>query len=168
MKKTAEYKVSEAINQLPSTIIIDGKEYQIAPPTYGTLLMVSAILSKHSQSIEFTDNTSISDILDSIESHSYAPEVLAVLVLGSKRIKENRACLLYKWLKWIKIEHKTELEKLTEIFSDDTRILEVVTNVITILKERMDLGFFVQAGIFLKGAIMTAPTKEINPTAPTL
>lgn len=168
MKKTVETQISDAINQLPNNIIIDGKEYKIAPPTYGTLLMISAILSKQVKSIEFTDKTSISDILDNIESQSYAPEVLATLVLGSKKIKEQRINKYPKCLKWLKNSRKTDLEKLTEIFSDDTRISEVATNVIKILNERMDLGFFVQAGIFLKGAVMTAPTKEINQIAPTL
>lgn len=163
-------KVAKAILQESTTIIIDGKEYDIAPPTYGTLIKISEIVSESQATHELSDKTSVSDILEQAQNAVNAPAVLAVLILGSKRlndihVSENSG----KWLKWAKNRQEkpiTELEYLTNLFTHEARISEVILALVDILNNRMDIAFFLQGSTYLKGINMTKRTKEISQIVP--
>lgn len=167
-KKTIQQKVAQEILQEPSTIILDGKEYSIPLPTYGTLCAISAIISEVPESEEVTSETTVSDLLNRAKDENYAPKVLATLILGSRRLNEIHVSKeKIKWLKWHKNRQERqikEIDYLTDIFTHDVRISEVVMAVVKILNEKMDLSFFSSVGGFLKGVQMTKPTNEINQT----
>lgn len=163
--KTVENKVSEAINQFESTIIIDGREYEVPAPTYGTLYEIASILSNAPKASNEIEDKNIPIILSRAQNELYAPKVLATLILGSKRLHDihySNKC--FKWLKWAKKRQYKEVDYLTDIFTHESRISEVIIAVADIINNRMDLAFFLQGTIFLKGLNSTKQTKEIEAT----
>lgn len=163
-------KVAKAILQESTPITIDGIEYYVAPPTYGTLIKISEIVADSQATDELSDNTSVSDILKQVRSAVNAPTVLAALILGSKRLNDIHVSKNSgKWLKWAKNRHEkpiTELEYLTNLFTHEARISEVILALVDILNNRMDIAFFLQGSTYLKGVNMTKPTKEISLIVP--
>jgi hypothetical protein len=184
-------KVSDAILQRASVIVIGGREYSVAPPTYGTLLRLSEYVSRMPAARKAADETAIGNIIGRIKDEAYAPAVLAILVLGAKRCDEpykekslqrvvvgEKVITKYKlgFIPVRSVEYvyedrgvetstgRTELEYLTDVFMNEASVSEVSMAIAEIVNNRMEIGFFLNITDFLKGVNITKPTKETKAT----
>lgn len=93
--KTIEEQVADTILQQPDEITIGGRTYPIGQPTPATLIMVSGLVSQLPEMDANADNILI-EVLAKAKDCRIIGKVLAALILGAKRIKENHK---------IKVEH---------------------------------------------------------------
>ena len=88
--KTIEQQVADTILQNPTDeIIIGGRTYPIGQPTPATLIMISGLVSQLPEMDANADNILI-EVLAKAKDCRIIGKVLAALILGAKRIKENR------------------------------------------------------------------------------
>lgn len=88
--ETIEKKVADAIlEKATDSITIEGKEYPIAPPTTGTLILISSLVS----TMPIVNNdakNALYEVLSTAKDLSVIGKIAATLILGAKRIKEQR------------------------------------------------------------------------------
>lgn len=190
--KTVEQRVSNTINEESTSIVIGGKEYFVAPPTWGTLVKVSEFISKMPEAMNYDSEVPLSEILDRIRNEGYAPAVLATLIVGSKDIRDNkrhieRQEVIKREIKKV-VKHRfgfipyiandiveikeekdvdmgSELEYLTEVFTHECKVSDVALALNEILQNRSDMAFFLSTTNILRGQNRTKPTKETKATA---
>ncbi len=98
---TIEKKVADTILEQPTDFIKVGEtEYTIAPPTTGTLILVSGLVSTLPIVKKDADNA-LYEVLSTAKDLSIIGKIAATLILGAKRIKERRTAI------------KTEAEQYT-------------------------------------------------------
>ena len=135
-----EQKVAETLLELPKVITIGGTEYSIAPPTIGTLAMMSAEISKLDG-----DGTDIQGIIKRAESNAdILTRIGAIVILGAKVIKQKG---------------EKELILLADRLSSDASVAELAGLVTTALDTLDISGFFVLT-TSLKVASILKPTKS--------
>lgn len=135
-----EQKVAETLLELPKVITIGGVDYEIAPPTIGTLAMMSAEISKLDG-----NGTDIQGIIKRAESNAdILTRIGAIVILGAKVIKQRG---------------EKELILLADRLSSDASIAELAGLVTTALDTLDISGFFVLT-TSLKGASILKPTKS--------
>ena len=87
--KTIEQQVADTILQQPTDeITIGGRTYPIGQPTPATLIMVSGLVSQLPEIDPKSDNILV-EVLAKAKDCRIIGKVLAALILGAKRIKEN-------------------------------------------------------------------------------
>ena len=135
-----EQKVAETLLELPKVITIGGVDYSIAPPTIGTLAMMSAEISKLDG-----DATDIQGIIKRAESNAdILTRIGAIVILGAKLIKQKG---------------EKELILLADRLSSDASVAELAGLVTTALDTLDISGFFVLT-TSLKGASILKPEKS--------
>lgn len=135
--ETLEKKVSECILQLSSdTIEIEGHEFEIAPPTPATLIMISALVSE----LPLVDGRAgniMLEVLSTAKDFTILGRICAVFIIGAKRVKENRKVTVssvetrrhWSWRKFRKVtEDVTVKTTVPEIDWLADKILHEVTN----------------------------------------
>ena len=135
-----EQKVAETLLELPKVITIGGIDYDIAPPTIGTLAMMSAEISKLDG-----DGTDIQGIIKRAESNAdILTRIGAIVILGAKVIKQKG---------------EKELILLADRLSTDASVGEIA-NLITMALDSLDISGFFVLTTSLKGASILKPTKS--------
>jgi hypothetical protein len=91
MKETIESNVSKAILQQQEDIIIGDETYRISPPSVATLILASEAISQL-PSVKITiDGESIaSESLCIAKDCRALGDIIAILILGAKRLTETR------------------------------------------------------------------------------
>ncbi len=88
--ETIEEKTAAAIlEKATDKITVGGGEYSIAPPTTGTLILVSGLVSTM-PAVSKNAKNALYEILSTAKDLSVIGKIAATLILGAKRIKENR------------------------------------------------------------------------------
>lgn len=88
--ETLEKKVADAILERASdSITIDGEEYPVAPPTTGTLILISELVSTM-PIVNRNAPNALYEVLSFAKDLSVIGKIVATLILGAKRIKEQR------------------------------------------------------------------------------
>ena len=174
-----EKLVTDTILQRESDVItIDGKEYPIASPTPATLILISEQVSQMpdiDKNVKNEDEV-IREVLKKAKDFSIIGRIAAILILGAKRIREQRTIektyheSVEKW-SWKK--HRfvlTAVQHTKEVLEVDylaERILDEVTNetlyklVEKRLKQMQIWDFFVLT-TSLSEANILKPTKEVE------
>lgn len=94
---TIESRVAATILQRTvGTLEIEGVKYDIAPPTLGTLILASEIVSVFPQIDEVEDKQRIFTALFKAKDFKMLADLAAVLILGSKRLSEEREVTIVK------------------------------------------------------------------------
>lgn len=94
---TIESRVAATIlERTVSTLEIDGVTYNIAPPTIGTLILASEIVSFFPQIDTVDDKQRIFMALFKAKDFKMLSDLAAVLILGSKRLTEEREVTVEK------------------------------------------------------------------------
>jgi len=94
---TIESRVAATILQRTvGTLEIEGVKYDIAPPTLGTLILASEIVSVFPQIGEVEDKQRIFTALFKAKDFKMLADLAAVLILGSKRLSEEREVTVVK------------------------------------------------------------------------
>lgn len=175
-----EQKVADTIlqNSLGS-VVVDGKEYQIEPPTTGTLIMVSSLIPELPQvTSEIESEDFIPQLLESAKDCNAIGLIVATLILGAKKIKEQPFTTItgleykkkWSWRKLRKIE--VPIPKLVPVYERDylaEKILDSMTaeelrELIKLILSEGCLADFFLLTTFLRTKNILTPTREVVET----
>lgn len=106
-KKTIEKKVSEAILQQENNeITVGGKTYTYGKPSVATIIMISELASDLPEiNIQIKQSELVSEVMATAKDCKVIGKILATIILGAKRIKEEKRS---RW-------HRSELDELAEM-----------------------------------------------------
>ena len=93
MAKTIEERTAETILQQPKTVEIEGKCYEIAPPTTATLILVSGMISRLPKFGEIEDMKGedvLFHTLANAKDCEKITEIAAVMIVGSKEYNKSQ------------------------------------------------------------------------------
>lgn len=173
---TLEETVAKTIlqaNTTGSTIEIDGCKYEVTEPTPATLMLVSAEVSKMPKVSYNSDNVLYETLRTAKDTTPIIGKVAAILILGAKRIRENRKISygrqVRKWswrhfkhyTAWETSEEKTELEYLAEYIAESLTIATLSEFIGKRLGE-MQVGDFFGLTTSLSAVNILKPTKEVE------
>jgi hypothetical protein len=174
-----EKLVTDTILQRASeSIVIDGVEYPITPPTPATIILISKFASTLPVVNRSADNI-LYEVLVTAKDCSVIGKIAATLLLGAKRVKENRHVYLeettekrrWSWAKMSYIVEKTTttIDKGLELDYFAERILDEVTTetLLRIVSKRlgmMQIGDFFELTTSLSEANQLKRTKEVVAT----
>ena len=151
-----EEKVAQTLLEEPTTIIIGGEAYQVAPPSIITLVRASKYISKIP-----TDTISEGNIFGSIihnaEEYENIAWAISVIVLGNDFTEVET---YPKWQFWRKNKNITKGETLAKKLMK-TPITEVTDAFFKVLGQ-IDIRAFFVITTSLKGMMITKPTKEVE------
>ena len=86
--KTIEEKVSRTILEKNQSVVIDGKTYNVAPPTTATLIIVSELVSRLPR-IKMNSEKVLGECIANAKDFRVIGKIAAVLILGAKRCTET-------------------------------------------------------------------------------
>lgn len=175
--KTLEKAVADAILERASdSITIDGLEFDIAPPTPATLILISELVSTMPTVNRDAPNV-LYEVLGTAKDLRVIGKIVATLILGAKRIRENRIVETTKktksrrwsWRKLRMVETETVKARTSQSEADwlaDKLLYEVTPQ--TLLKVvakrlgNMQLADFFELTTSLSAANITKRTKEVE------
>ncbi len=176
--ESIEKKVTDAILQRTSSVIeIEGKEYPIAPATPATLILVSELVSELPVIHDDAENILI-ETLRTARDCKVVGKIVATLILGAKRIKENNVVTIeeeshsrhfsIRKMRFID-EVKKDIYEFNELEYLSTLVLENCTPATLsqiISKRLIDMGIadFFGLTTSLSAANLLKSTKEVEET----
>ena len=151
-----EEKVAQTLLEEPTTIIIGGEAYKVAPPSIITLVRASKYISKiPADTID--EEHIFGSIVHKAEDYENIAWAVAVILLGNRFTETVRP---HFWQFWKRKENVTQGEilanKLTK--APVSEISEAFFKVIG----QMDIRSFSVISTSLKGMMITKPTKEVE------
>ena len=172
-QKTLEQQVADTILQHKTTSLeIEGRTFEIPAPTPATIMMVSAEVHKMPR-IKQNPTSILQETLLTAKDCTAVGRIAAILVLGAKRIKENRQVATSERRKWSWRKFRFTKEQKTESELDfvTRHILEELTPATlneTITKRLMEMqvGDFFGLTTSLSAINILEKTKEVELTAP--
>nr|DAY04421.1 MAG TPA: hypothetical protein [Caudoviricetes sp.] len=151
-----EEKVAQTLLEEPTTIIIGGEAYKVAPPSIITLVRASKYISKIPANT-IDENNIFGSIVDKAEDYENIAWAVAVILLGNRFTETVRPSF---WQFWKRKKNITQGEvlanKLTK--ASVSEISEAFFKVIG----QMDIRSFFAVSTSLKGMMITKPTKEVE------
>ena len=172
-QKTLEQQVVDTILQRKTTSLeIDGRTYKIPAPTPATIMLVSEETSKMPLINKETKSIFLETLRTARDCKAIG-RIAAILVLGAKRIRENRQVVISETKKWSWRHFRfTKHQKtMSELDFVAMRIMEDITpetlnETITKRLMEMQLGDFFGLTTSLSEINTLARTKEVEQTAP--
>lgn len=167
-------RVADELLQVPETFSFGGIKYTIAPPTFGTLSRVSAMLTRIPAAVEIPEKgKEFETIVASAHKYGIVPRIVAMLILGAKEAEKpdtstregNISFLGIRRKKRRGIVQRTKLDALAEKLDLEASPSEL-KNAIAPLLERLELKDFFVLTTFLHRLNVTKPTKVEEATAP--
>ncbi len=161
MEQTTEQKVAKTILQRPiGTLTIDGATYEIPAPTTATLIAISGLISYLPEfDTNQSDDELVAAMLEKAKDCRPLGQIAATLILGAKRIKEEKR----KWWQFWKSRHPLEIDMLTDRILDNCTAGQLRELVFDIFKEAEFVDFFVLTTSLRTKNILT-PTREVGKT----
>lgn len=166
-QQTIESKVADAILERKiGSVEIDGKTYDIAPPTLATLILVSEMVSTLPVVERVPNNQIVNSVLHYAKDYRKLGDICAVLILGAKNLTQEieethtrRILGLFNRRYKAKrvIDRKAELSRL---ITENMRP-SVVFDVIVKRLQDMEVGSFFSITTSLSDANILKPTKEV-------
>lgn len=172
-QKTLEQQVVDTILQRKTTSLeIDGRTYEIPAPTPATIMLVSEETSKMPLINKETKSIFLETLRTARDCKAIG-RIAAILVLGAKRIRENRQVVISETKKWSwrHFRFTKNQETMRELDFVAMRIMEDITpatlnETITKRLMEMQLGDFFGLTTSLSEINTLARTKEVEQTAP--
>lgn len=162
MKQTVESKTARAILQTTIEEKIGATTYAIAPPSLGTLILVSEAISKLPVTTVDVDNV-LQEGLRNAKHCRILGEIVAILVLGSKGINRIRIVEKRRFFGLIRTREEVLLrEEIAKSVLEDLQP-EILGPLIGRLLEGMQVAFFLGIIISLAEVNVTKPTKTTVP-----
>jgi hypothetical protein len=84
--KAVQKRVADTLLENAQAVMLGGKRYKVAPPTIGTLVMVSEKIAELPDFDTGTQNV-LGSVVSNAKDAAAISEVCAILILGAKRIK---------------------------------------------------------------------------------
>lgn len=173
MAQTIEAKTAQTVLQEPKEIKIGEKIYSVAPPSLGTLILVSEAVS-HLPHIRLDEKKVMQEVLSVAKDCRDLADIAAILIIGAKHINdriERRQTAQKKRLwgifgkTWVKTITETRKEALRRELLEDVTPREL-HNIIAQVLLQMEVGDFFGLTTFLTEINLTRQTKvETAPTA---
>lgn len=173
MAETLEQKVAETILQQAMKIKIGDKEYEAAPPSVATLILVSAAVS-HLPRLSLDCEKIVSDSLAVAKDCRFLGDIAAILILGAKNIKEivttrETVCKSRLWGLWkhqVSVPVTKEIDRKSELSREilETYSPSQIHGLIARLLSRMELADFFALTTFLNDINLLRQTKVENET----
>lgn len=164
--ETIESKTSRAVLEQPiATIDVGGKIYRVSPPTIGTLIMASEIISTLPEMPRHEDNVNEEVVLN--ESMMMAKEykrigyLMAVLILGAKEVRRsNRITDRINRIIGIipALRVRSSVERLSERVMDNIGSKDLMSLIVDILSG-MEIASFFALTTSLSKINMIRPTR---------
>ena len=170
--------VADTILQRASDVLVlDGVEYPIAPPTPATLILVSELVATMPAVNRNAENV-LYEVLSTARDLSVVGKIAATLILGAKRIKEQRYITTERntstkrW-SWKKLRYVTDsvttTEKALEVDYLADRIINEVSNstLVKLVSKRlkmMEIADFFELTTSLSEVNHLKRTKEVVAT----
>lgn len=164
---TIEQKVSREILQKPEEITIGGKTYMAYPPSVATLIMVSEAVSELPK-LELDKENIVSETLRVAKDCRKIGEILAIFLLGAKRIREEEKTAQNGWKGLIRRlfgrGRHNAVDELASRLLEELSPKELQSLAVQLITRMQTIDFF---GLitFLIESNMTRPTKVIETTA---
>lgn len=157
-----EQRVSETILEQHKEITLNGESYQIAPPTFATLILFSGFVSQLPKEELNTENA-IPSLLAQSDKFPFICKAIASIILGAKDFNKEEKSVHQKRKFWrfflpkTQTKRQTKGEILTEkiLHSDISEIMQVFFNLLSFMK----LQDFFQLTTSLIEMNLTKPTK---------
>lgn len=127
---TIEKKTAGAILQQPTKVKIGGKEYVVAKPTVGTIIMLSGLISELPS---FEKGATVADILAEARHATVLGRIVATLVLGAKEVQRR--------------EKETRRKSIWNLFGRKTESVEDIASVALSELSPMEMSNIVSDGI---------------------
>lgn len=174
--ETIEKKVADAIlEKVTDKITIEGNDYPIAPPTTGTLILISELVSTM-PIVNKDAKNALYEVLSTAKDLSVIGKIAATLILGAKRIKEQRkvcktTTTQYKRWSWRKFRRVTDAttkaEEVLEVDYLAEKLLDEVTtqtlnNIIVKRLGESQFGDFFVLTTSLSEVNLLKRTKEVE------
>lgn len=153
---TIEQRVAETVlERTADVLVVDGTEYPVAPPTLGTILALSGLVSRLPAPAKSDGNAVLADILAAAPAAELVARIAATLILGAKAIKEDeeRRCLT------LRRRPPSKLETLTRLILDNCSPA-TVSGLITRRLSDLQLGDFFGITASLGAVNLLRPTVE--------
>ena len=170
MAKTLEEKAADTILQRAAKVKIGGKEYEAAPPSIATLILVSEAVSRLPQ--RKLDNKSIvSECLAVAKDCRPLGDIAAIMILGARHINDKTNDPHTEQKGWFRrlFSRKSKIVTKKEALAQeiiDTYTPSELHGLITMLLQRMDLADFFALTTFLTEVNLLRQTKvETGTTA---
>lgn len=167
-------RVADELLQAPESFSFGGVSYSIAPPTFGTLTRVSAMLARIPEEPKIPEKgKEFETIVSSAYKYGIVPRIVALLILGAKEAEkpDDSAAKGISSSRgfWRKKQgataRKTKLDALAERLDLEASPVEL-KDAIAPLLERLELKDFFVLTTFLHRLNVTKPTKVEEATAP--
>jgi len=158
MKDTIEKLTADTILQNPQKIMVNGREYKVAPPTVATLIEVSKYISKTPEMKVDENGNVLTEVLASAKDCSCFGDIAAILILGKKNLVTEKKYLFGLYSR--EVNNQTNLAK--ELI--DNLSPEELNELIMEIFKTMKVAFFFSISIFLKNVNQLRKTKESETT----
>jgi hypothetical protein len=155
-----EQKVSEAILQRPEDIVIGGETYTVQPPSVATLILASEAIAQLPVAKLDSENV-VSESLHIAKDCRILGDIIAILILGAKRLKETKTTVKKRLFGLIQSTEETTVDNraaLSEKILSELSPKEL-NSLLTNLLLKMETAFFFGTIIFLIDVNLTRPTK---------
>jgi len=163
-KEMIEKKVAETILEKPLTVFVGNTSYEVAPPSVGTLIMVSEAVSRLPHTKLDADNV-LEECLSVGRDCTELGEIAAILILGAKKCRQSVGRRLVSGGRYFYGLIDTRRWKETNAVEELTReVLEncsprQIFDIITRILGTLELSDFFALTTFLSGVNLLRPTK---------
>lgn len=160
MSTSVQAKVADTIMQKQLEVKLGGRIYRVAPPSIGTLILVSDMISQLPEETPTRKGREKEDILAIAKDFGLVHEIMAILILGAKEINyagKNLFVARHRKKKYSRLVNKLR----------DTVSPEEAARVIIPMLDSLQLKDFFVVTTFLQGINLTKPTKVETETEAT-
>lgn len=159
--------MAKEILQKPEEITVGGRTYMAYPPSVATLIMASEAVSGLPK-LELDKDNIVSSVLRAAKDCRKIGEIMAILILGAKRIREeekNAGNALERAIRRFFVRRRQDIvEELAGRLLEDMAPHDLQTLAVQLIT-RMQTADFFGTITFLQEINMTRPTKVIETTA---
>ena len=169
-KRTLEEKAADTILQRAAKVKIGGTEYEAAPPSIATLILVSEAVSRLPQR-KLDDKSIVSECLAVAKDCRPLGDIAAIMILGARHINDKTNDPHTEQKGWFRRLFSRKSKTVTKKEALAQEIIDTYTpselhGLITMLLQRMDLADFFALTTFLTEVNLLRQTKvETGTTA---
>lgn len=167
--ETIEKRVADVVLERETeSITLDGTTYRIAPPTLATLIMTSELISTMPDINPDSENP-LEEVLGNARHCRQLGKIAAVLILGAKRVSENRQVPVHQHKRGVltrlfrRRHNRTiaEVDRFAEIILHEVRP-SVLQQILMRRLVDMEIGDFFGLTTSLSAANHLKPTREVE------
>ena len=172
-KETIESRVASAILEKPiGEIKVGGKTYKIAPPSIGTLILISEIIATLPVVKDAPKDQQLSAVLHYAKDYRKLGEIGAILILGANGLVEEttkKVEVIHK--RFFGLIERKEVKEVPVLIDRKAELADAIIKTVgaktlydTIVQRLSDLeiGYFFSITTSLSEANLIKPTKEVG------